>query len=297
VSELPYVLPTYRRSIAAAPPAAGAAAATRRARLLVCALCVLLPNEITAQATPHPLPARTAAGVNTEVASLIARGDKGSAARQPLQALALYEQALDRDSLSFDALWRASRESVDLGEFEPDRKKQAERYARADRYARQALALHPDDADVHFHVARAIGRTAMSVSPRDRVKYAVQVRAHALEALELNPRHAGALHVMGVWNAEVMRLNGIARAFAKAFMGGKVMSTASWEEAARYLDETVELEPNRLVHRLDQARIYRDMGRKADARAAFEAALRAPLLDANDDRYRRAAEDELKALR
>ncbi|HEY0930816.1 MAG TPA: hypothetical protein VGE27_12920, partial [Gemmatimonas sp.] len=255
------------------------------------------PGTSAAQATPYAVPTRVATSVNSEVADLIARGDKASAARNPAQALALYEQALQRDSLSFDALWRASRELVDLGEFETDRKTQTARYEKADRYAQQALAMHPEKADVHFHVSRAIGRMAMSVSPRDRVKYAVHVRDHALEALERDPKHAGALHVMGVWNAEVMRLSGIARVVAKTFLGGKVMSTASWAEAARYMDETVALEPNRLIHRLDQARIYRDMGRAANARAAYQAALRAPLMDANDDRYRRAAEDELKALK
>ena len=47
---------------------------------------------------------------------------------------------------------------------------------------------------------------------RDQIKYAGEVREQALEALKFNPKHPGALHVMGVWNAEVMRLNGISRA-------------------------------------------------------------------------------------
>ncbi|HEY0928440.1 MAG TPA: hypothetical protein VGE27_00870, partial [Gemmatimonas sp.] len=98
------------------------------------------PGTGEAQVTPHAVPTRVATSVNSEVADLIARGDKASAARNPTQALALYEQALQRDSLSFDALWRASRELVDLGEFETNRKIQAARYERADRYAREALA-------------------------------------------------------------------------------------------------------------------------------------------------------------
>jgi tetratricopeptide (TPR) repeat protein len=255
-------------------------------------------QPLAAQSNPHAVPpARVTTSVHSEVADLIARGDKASAARHPAQALALYEQALQRDSLSFGALWRASRELVDLGEYEPDRKTQAARYERANRYARQALAMHPEQADVHFHVARAIGRTAMSASSRDRVKYAVSIRDHAMEALARDPKHPGALHIMGVWNAEVMRLNGIARAFAKTFMGGKVLGSASWAEAVRYMEEAVAHDPQRTIHRLDQARIYRDMGRIPDARAAYQAALKSPFIDANDERYHRAAEDELKALK
>ncbi|BAH37834.1 hypothetical protein GAU_0792 [Gemmatimonas aurantiaca T-27] len=316
MSELPYVVPTYIQSTVTARTGAGVSPRTsaRRAvvsraivspasalRLLVPAMVLSLattPRTLVAQLPQAAAPnARVTTSVHAEVADLIARGDKASVARHPAQALALYEQALQRDSLSFDALWRASRELVDLGEFEPDRKTQAARYERADRYARQALAMHPEQADVHFHMSRAIGRTAMSASSRDRVKYAVSVRDHAMEALARDPKHPGALHIMGVWNAEVMRLNGIARAFAKTFMGGKVMGTASWAEAARYMEESVAHDPQRLIHRLDQARIYRDMGRTDDARAAYQAALKSPPMDANDDRYRRAAEDELKALK
>jgi Tfp pilus assembly protein PilF len=103
--------------------------------------------------------------------------------------------------------------------------------------------------------------------------------------------------VLGVWNAEVMRLNGILRSVAKAFLGGQVLGSASWAEAIRYLELAVAVEPNRLVHHLDLARIFRDAGRPNEARAAYQAALRAPLQDANDDRYRQSADDELKKLR
>lgn len=237
-------------------------------------------------------------GVSADsIIQFIERGDRASIARHPADALAWYERALKRNPQSFDALWRASRELVDLGEFEPDRNIQKIQYERAEEYARKAMVQRPNEADVHFHVARAVGRTAMAASPRDRVRYAMEVRSQALIALEHNPRHAGALHIMGVWNAEVMRLNPVARAFAKAFMGGQAMKTASWDQAAHLLEEAAAIEPQRLVHQLDLARVYRDMGRTNDARAAYKAALSLPLRDANDDRYRQAAEQELKQLR
>lgn len=242
-------------------------------------------------------PGALARSVKAEVTNYVEQGDRASTARHPAEALAWYEKALQLDSLSFDALWRASRELVDLGEFEPNRSEQIARYVRAERYSRLALSLRPDAADAHFHVSRAVGRAAMAASPRERVKYAMEVRSEALAALKLDPNHAGALHIMGVWNAEVMRLNPVARMFAKTFMGGKAMSSASWDEAVRYLEQAVAEEPSKPVHRLDLARVYRDMGRTADARKSFEAAIALPLVDANDDRYRTAAVSELDRLR
>ncbi len=235
-------------------------------------------------------------GGDERVDDLVARGDLASAARRSTEALMLYEQALRIDSMAFPALWRTSRELIDLGEFETDRKLQRERYTRAETLARRALAQHPEQADVHFHVARAVGRIAMVTGARHRLGYAMEVREHAMNALALDPRHAGALHIMGVWNAEVMRLNGLMRVIAENFLGGRAMNSANWDEARRYLERAVALEPDHIVHHLDLARTYRDMGRPADARASYEAAIAAPLIDANDDRYRGAAVTELKAL-
>jgi hypothetical protein len=159
------------------------------------------------------------------------------------------------------------------------------------------VALNPGDAEGHFQLARALGRTALSLGRRERVRFGIEVRDHALLALRAAPRHAGALHVMGMWNAEIMRLNGFTRAIAKTFLGGKIFSTASWEEAVRYMELAVQIEPDRLVHRLDVARMYRDMDRGDDARAAYRAALNCANMDANDAIYRQQAGDELRRMR
>ncbi len=197
----------------------------------------------------------------------------------------------------YAALWQAAMVAVDEGEFERNEAKRKALYASATDYATRAIALNPGDAEGHFHLSRALGRTALALGPRERVKYGIDVREHALEALRIAPRHPGALHVMGVWHAEVMRLNGLSRAVAKAFLGGQVFGTASWSEAVRYLELAVQIEPARLVHRLDLARIYRDVGRIADAKAAYRAAIACPTADPNDATYRAHAEAELRALR
>jgi tetratricopeptide (TPR) repeat protein len=231
------------------------------------------------------------------VAELIANGDHESAARRPSQSLPLYERAIQADPRNYAALWKASRELVDLGEVERNDDTRSALYKKATDYAKRAIALNGNDPEGHFCLARAIGRTALSVGPRDRVKFGIEVRTEALRTLELAPKHPGALHVMGVWNAEIMRLGGFTRMVAKTFLGGKIFETASWAEAIRYMEASVNVEPQRMVHRLDMARVYRDAGRTADARTAFAAAIASPISDANDDMYRKEAEAELKALK
>ena len=129
-------------------------------------------------------------------------------------------------------------------------------YTLAEQYARRAVEANPGDAEGHFNLARALGRRALSLGKRDRVKYAGDVRTHALEALKLNPKHPGALHVMGMWNYNVMSLSGMTRFMAKTFLGGKVFDSANWDDAQRYMEESVAVDPGRLVHHLDLARVY-----------------------------------------
>lgn len=226
----------------------------------------------------------------------IARGDSAHAAMQTASALQHYEAAIKADSNDYEALWKASQEAVDLGEFSANKDEQTRLYNLSEQYARRAVALKPDDAEGHFNLARAIGRNALRMGTRDRIKYAKVVRNEALAALKYSPKHAGALHVMGVWNAEVMRLNGFSRMIAKNFLGGAIFGEANWDNAQRYLEESVAQEPDRLVHKLDLGKVYADRNMKDKARETFEAMLKQPDRDANDKYYKRDAEQRLKGL-
>jgi tetratricopeptide (TPR) repeat protein len=214
----------------------------------------------------------------------------------PASALKHYEQALAAEPANYDALHRASVAAVDAGEAATDGARRAQLYKTGELYARRAMQARPNDAEGHFALARALGRTAQTLGSKDRVKYAGDVRAHALEALKFDPKHAGALHIMGVWNAEIMRLGGMSRFMAKNFLGGKIFDSASWEDAQRYMEQAVAQEPNRLVHRIDLAEIYVDRGNKEKAREQITTILRAPGGEANDAKYKRQAEELQRKL-
>jgi regulator of sirC expression with transglutaminase-like and TPR domain len=132
---------------------------------------------------------------------------------------------------------------------------------------------------------------------RDRVKFAAVVRDEALAALKFNPKHAGALHVIGEWNAEVMRLNRFTRMIAKNLLGGKVFNEASWDNAQRYMEEAVAVEPDRITHHLDLGMVYADRDMKDKARQEFEWIEKAPIVDYNDRNYKEVAARRLKDLR
>src|SRR6185312_1102773 len=232
-------------------------------------------------------------------AAHIAEGDSAAVALKPTDALEHYQAALGVDSTNYEALWKASREDVDLGEFEPDKDKRKAYFADGEKFARRAVAADSTDAEGHFALARALGRVALTLGAHDRVKYGKDVRTQALDALKYDSLHAGALHVLGRWNAEIMRLSGFSRFFAKTFLGGGVFDQASWDSAVYYMEKSVAVDPKRIVHRLDLAEIYRDRDKPGDrdkAREQFQAVIDGPITEYNDKFYKKQAKEELAKL-
>jgi tetratricopeptide (TPR) repeat protein len=229
-------------------------------------------------------------------AEQIAIGDSIYARFKPDESLPHYIAAIGSDSSNYEALWKAARTEIDLAEAERDEARRDRFSKSGEALARRAIRVNSQDAEAHFHLARALGRRALTVGVRDRVKFGTAVRDEALEALRLNPNHPGALHVMGVWNAEVMRLNSVQRFFAKNVLGGRVFGEASWDKAVSYMERSVAVDPERIVHRLDLGKIYADLGNKAKAREQLEMVLRGRRIDFSDPAYQREAKALLEKL-
>lgn len=230
------------------------------------------------------------------VAEHNAAGDREHDAFRPEAALRHYEAALALDSMNAHALQKASLSAVDMGEGTADKARAAELFRLGAKYGRQSVAVAPGEAESYFNLARALGRAALNVGVRDRVRYAVDIRDQALAALRIDPNHPGALHVIGMWHAEVMRLNGFEKFFAKNFLGGKIFGIANWPDAVSSLERAVMVDPLRLSHKLDLGLIYRDVREKAKARMQLEAVVSGAQSDVNDPIYKRQAQQALAKL-
>ena len=116
----------------------------------------------------------------------VALGDSAHAHMKPAEALAHYKEAIAANPYNYEALWKASRDAVDLGEFEPDKAKQKEYFAEGERYARSAVAVKPNGVDGHFQVARSLGRVALSLGKKERVRYACRGPGHTVSRLRVD---------------------------------------------------------------------------------------------------------------
>lgn len=227
----------------------------------------------------------------------LAAGNREYRAMRAESALAHYERVLASDPDNFEALWKASRSAMDIaGSSSPAANGRAGLSGAGERYARRAVKLRPGDAEGYFALARALGISSRSLGVRERVRHATVIRQNAAECIRLRPGHSGCHHIMGVWNAEVMRLSAIERVVARNFLGGRALGQASWPDAQRYLEHAVALAPDRIVHHLELADVYRDRRNFTAARREYETAMRLAISDYNDQRYKKQAEASLRAL-
>jgi tetratricopeptide (TPR) repeat protein len=225
--------------------------------------------------------------------SEIAAGVKAGDAHDLEGARRHFEAALAHDPGSYEANWRLALLLIDIAKQFPDNAPSPTRdtlYVHAERYARRAVAANDNGAEGHFALANAIGRSVLSMSARDRVKRATEVRAEALRAIEIDPHHDGAWHILGRWDAEVERLSALQRFYAKEFLGASVFNAASWDEAERDLRLAVKYAPTRIVHRLDLAEVLIWRKKWSEAKVQLDAIAAMPATDVSDPSYKRQAQ-------
>jgi len=240
-----------------------------------------------AAAVPLPLAAQTAA-------EHTALGDSATDAIQPAVALRHFQAALALDSTNYEANWKAARAIADVakqieGNADSLKKRRDSLYTVGRGFAERAIRADSLGADGHYALAMVLGRLSRTKGSKERVRYAKQIFDEARRAVALNPNHDGAHHVLGAWNAEVKRLSGIQRFFAKALFGGGFMSAANWDDAVQHLERAVSLNPQHIYHRLELAEVYADIGQYSKAREQLTVIPTLPIRDVLDAQYKEDA--------
>ncbi len=227
-----------------------------------------------------------------QAADHVALGLAASEAHDLPTALQHFQAALDQDSSNYEANWRGALTLLTLGDLIPGSGKNRERdslYTQAERYARRAVAADPAGADGHFGLAASVGQASLTMGKKARIRRAALVRREAIRALALNPRHDGAYNILGQWHAQIMRLSGFSRFFAKTFLGAGIFNEASWARAIYYMERAVQLDPGRIYHHLELAEIYADRKRSGDAENQLRLVDSLPDREVMDSVYKREA--------
>jgi tetratricopeptide (TPR) repeat protein len=231
---------------------------------------------------------------------LVARGDSLMDALDPVAAREAFRQALQLDSTRVEAMWRFAEAQGDVAKQFPDSRSgdRDDLYSEAWSWAIRATQADSSNAEGWFQQSVALGRLSRTKGGNERVRYAQQIYETAGKAVELDPAHDGAYHVLGAWHAEIERLSGLTKFFAKALFGADFMGRASWDSAVVNLEHSVELRPEYLYHRLELAEVYIDLERYAEALEQLEVVLGLPpTSDVEDPEYQRRAAELIEEVR
>ena len=246
------------------------------------------------------LPARAVKGQMTvdppdSAAAVLAHADSLHAAGDAAAALGLVREAL-RNGEDLELLWRAARETVHLGILDEDAglDEAATRwFATAEAWSDRAIELDSADARGWTWKAISLGRRSETVGSMDRVEMANRIKETAEAALARDPDQSGALHVLGAWHAEILRLNAVERFTARRLLGGHTFDAANWEDAEALLRRATERSPEEIVHRLEYARVLDDLDRRAEALEQLRIGVALPLRHPADAIYHRQVSELL----
>lgn len=222
--------------------------------------------------------------------SYLAQGDAAYDAFDNQAALKNYLLAYQADSTRCEAIWKISRAYVDLGEQAKD-DQQKDLYKKAEAMARKAVARCPKDAEGHFHLAVAVGRVALKEGGKTKVSLSKEVKEEAMKALELDPNHDGAHHVLARWHREVANLSGTLKFFAKVLYGG--LPPASNEQAIEHFQKSIQIKPEHINHHLELGITYEQLKNWNLALQEYNKVLTLPVKDADDDAHKKEARERI----
>uniref|UniRef100_F7BGJ3 Regulator of microtubule dynamics protein 1 n=2 Tax=Ornithorhynchus anatinus TaxID=9258 RepID=F7BGJ3_ORNAN len=152
--------------------------------------------------------------------------------------LAKYKQSEDAE-----LLWRLARASRDLSQLSstsPEEKKQL--VYEALEYAKKALEKNPSSFAAHKWYAICISDVGDYEGIKAKIANAYVIKEHFEKAIELNPKDATSIHLMGVWCYSFAEMPWYQSRIAAMLFATPPSST--YEEALNYFQKAEQADPN-----------------------------------------------------
>ena len=198
-----------------------------------------------------------------------------------------YRLALQSQPNNYEATWKLCRGLVDEGTLTQLRADQKLCFVEAERLARRAIGLQPEDANGHLYLAIAVGKLALFEGGKRKVELSKEVKVEAEKALALNSNEDIAYHVLGVWHREMAELNWMLKKFAGLLYGG--LPAASLDQSLKNLRHAVELAPENVAHQVELAKTFVAVGNWGAARNTIDHAQRMQSTWVTDNYYKTEA--------
>jgi tetratricopeptide (TPR) repeat protein len=215
----------------------------------------------------------------SDPAALVVAADEAFSRIDYAEAVALYAGALQERPNDPEVLWRLARVYVCLGEVEGEPGRD-ELLAKAEEYARRCIRTDDRKAEGHTWLSAALGYTAFYAGPKDQVRLARELEAELDRAIALNQGDEAAYSIRGSFYRALGNVGWLERQVAGLLWGS--IPAGGFEEAEKALLRAIALAPTVMRHHYELGVLYRDWGRRDDARRMFEHAATLPIRTAID---------------
>ncbi|MFL5764363.1 MAG: hypothetical protein ACJ77K_10525 [Bacteroidia bacterium] len=212
------------------------------------------------------------------------------------EAFPLFQALLKSDSNNVNYLCSASYcYSKYAFYYIPSDDEKMKNYRTAEYLAKKALKLNEATADAHYVYAMALGRINENASSKQKIANAKLIKYQVDRAIALNPKLAGAYHILGRWHRTIAGFNAFEKAMINSFFGG-VPPGGSYDDAVKAFMTAISIEPKYMNHQYELAETYYEMGKSVEAKLWTQKALEITPVTEDDFKAKKDLEELLKKL-
>ena len=199
-------------------------------------------------------------GEDLSLTNLIAQGDLLGQKHETRAALQIYLRAEKLFPSNAEIQIKMAAAYCDLMHLTKSKTEQKTLAAQALTCGLRAGADDPKCAKAHLCISVCYAKNFPYSDNQTKVIYSRQIRAEAEKAVTLDPKFDLSYHMLGRWNCEVANMNLLLMGLVKVVYGG--LPKASNEMAIQNFKKAIELAPNRIIHHLQLAHVYKITGQK-----------------------------------
>lgn len=211
------------------------------------------------------------------------------------EALPIFQTLLKSDSNNVNYLQYASYCYSKCGFYYAPEAEKMNYYKTAEYLAKKAIKVNEKMSDAHYAYAMALGRINENASSKQKIANAKLIKNEVDRAIALNPRCAGAYHILGRWHRTIAGFNAVEKIMINSFFGG-VPPGGSYDDAVKAFMTAISIEPKYMAHQYELAQTYNDMKKYVDAKLWAQKALEITPVSDDDRKAKTDCEALLKKL-
>ena len=214
------------------------------------------------------------------------------------ESLEIFQMLLANDSSNVEYLHNTAYLSCKMGNRKKDEAERQNIFHKAEYLSKKAIAINKSSADSHYTYALALGRINENASSKQKIANAKIIKTETETAIKLNPKLAGAYHILGRWHRTIAGFNTIEKLMINTLFGG-VPEGGSYDKAIECFAKAVELEPDYMLHIYELALSYHERGNNLDnvyAKVWLKKAILLPVKNEDDKETMTRCKELLKDI-